>query len=43
MGVRREVEEGYDYGLWNEIFLDSGNVETMSFFIYYHYSQSGPI
>ena len=34
MGVRREVEESYGYGLWNEIFLDCGNVETMSFFLY---------
>ena len=34
MGVRREVEESYGYGLWNEIFLDCGNVETMNFFLY---------
>ena len=32
MGMRREVEESYGYGLWNEIFLDCGNVETMNFF-----------
>ena len=31
MGVRREVEESYGYELWNEIFLDCGHVETMSF------------